>query len=123
MDLKSRLAMNRNAYVRNIPRLHVTASYGGTKLGIYANVSMYYGGDSRINSVEPTGYIYAMNGSLAADPAPYIAKQEGNNSSVAIAKYVPKFTRKQLFGATKTITTVYKLYVTGSGYYADVYQY
>lgn len=113
----------RSYYERNIPRATVSASYGGNRAQIYANISMYYGEQGKIHSVEPTGYFYAANGYLVSDPSPYISKDSGNNGNPATAKYLPKITRPNIVGANKTVTLEYTMYVNGKTYWATLKQY
>lgn len=118
--------LNRNIrsyYERNIPRATVSASYGGNRAQIYANISMFYGAQGKINSVEPTGYFYAANGYLVSDPNPYISKVSGDNNNPATAKYLPKITRPNIVGANKTATLEYTMYVNGKTYWATLKQY
>lgn len=113
----------RSYYERNIPRATVSASYGGNRAQIYANISMFYGEEAKINSVEPTGCFYAANGYLFSDPNPYISKASGNNKSPATSKYLPKITRPNIIGANKTATLEYTMYVNGKTYWATLKQY
>lgn len=112
----------RSNYERNIPDLSIGASYGGSRMSITADVSMFYGASSTINSVEPAGDVYIANGSLTADGTPYIARKNGTNENPATAKYKVKFTRDNVIGTSKTATLVYTLYVNGKTYWADVVQ-
>lgn len=111
-----------NMYERNIPDLCIEARYGGSRMSITADVSMFYGGTSQINSVESLGDCYIANGALVSDGTPYISKKKGDNSKPATAKYKVKFTRDNILGSSKTATLVYTLYVNGSKYWADVVQ-
>lgn len=111
-----------NQYERNIPDLCIEASYGMSRMSITADVSMFYGGTSAINSVESVGDCYIANGALVSDGTPYISKKTGTNSKPATAKYKVKFTRDNVIGTSKTATLVYTLYVSGTSYWADVKQ-
>jgi hypothetical protein len=110
-------------YEQNLPRVTVEASYGGSRASIYANISYFYGVEGVINSVEPVGYIHVGNGSIVSDPQPYVAIRNGTNSNPAQAKYLPKISRPNVIGGSKTATLEYTMYVGGSKYWADLKQY